>query len=317
MNYKIIKEKMPNLYLYYLKWKFWRQKILVKKLKKYNLQQRKGYIAKMYRKRTGMTLNWNDLTLYTEKMQWAKLFESTEEKTLCADKYAVREWVKEKIGEQYLIPLLGVWNSYEEIPFEKLPKSFVLKTTNGSSTNIIVKNKDKLNYKEVKTKLKGWLEVDTSYLKGFEMHYSKIKPRIIAEKYIESGTEDLPDYKFLCFNGKVYYCWVDVGRYHDHKRNVYDLNWKLQPWNQYTYGNTKKHISKPDNFELMIELATQLCQGFSHVRVDLYNVKGKIYFGEMTFTNGSGFEAILPEKYNLMLGNLWKIPGLKEGMTNE
>ena len=317
MNYKILKQKVPFIYILYLKFRFKGQKRKVNKMKKYSIEQKQNYISKLYQKRTGMQMNWENPQLYTEKMQWAKLFESTDEKSICADKYAVREWVKKRIGEEYLIPLLGKWEKFEDIPFEKLPNRFVLKTTNGSSTNVIVSDKTKMNLKEMKTKFHGWLSVDASYIKGFEMHYSKIKPQIIAEKFIESSTEDLPDYKFLCFGGKVYYCWVDVGRYHNHKRNVYDLEWKLQPWNQYYYGNTKEELPKPKNFDLMVELATKLCQGFSHVRVDLYNINGKIYFGEMTFTNGSGFEPIVPKKYNLMLGNLWEIPSLKAVSRNE
>ena len=100
----------------------------------------------------------------------------------------------------------------------------------------------------------------------------------MIEKYIEYSAEDLPDYKFLCFNGKVCYCWVDVGRYHNHKRNIYDLSWNLQSWNQYDYGNSEMPIPKPENFDQMIEIAGKLCSGFSHVRVDLYNINGKIYF---------------------------------------
>lgn len=284
-----------------------RDSVKVSRLKKYTLDKKKKYISKLYKKRTGYELDWTNLESYTEKMQWAKLYEVLPEKSRLADKYAVREWVKEKIGEEFLIPVLGVWDDFDKIDFERLPKSFVLKVTNGSGTNIIVKDKDKLDKVIAKARITYWMKVDRSYIKGFETHYSKIKPRIIAEQYIEHEGEDLQDYKFLCFDGKVYYCWVDVGRYHEHKRNVYDLNWNLQTWNQYNYGNTDGEIPKPENFEKMVKLAGVLCQGFSHVRVDFYNVEGKIYFGEMTFTNGSGFEPIEPRSADIELGKLWNL----------
>ena len=141
----------------------------------------------------------------------------------------------------------------------------------------------------------------------FELHYSEIKPRIIAEEYIDSGKYELQDYKFLCFDGKPYYCWVDIDRYSNHKRNVYDMDWILQPWNQWTYGNSLVTIPVPKNYEVMKDIATKLSAGLSHVRVDLYNVAGKIYFGEMTFTNGGGFEKITPPEYDVC--NAW-LPSL-------
>src|SRR5690606_21015710 len=118
----------------------------------------------------------------------------------------------------------------------------------------------------------------------------------------------LKDYKFLCFSGKPYFCWIDTERFVDHRRNVYNMKWELQEWRQYKYKNTDKPIAKPENFEEMVKIVEKLAVGFSHVRVDLYNVDGKIYFGEMTFTNSSGFEKIVPRQSNLMLGDLWKLP---------
>ncbi|WP_053218197.1 ATP-grasp fold amidoligase family protein [Virgibacillus senegalensis] len=264
-------------------------------------------LAQIYKKKTGKVLDWNNLQTYNEKMQWAKLYENNPLKTTLADKYLVREWVKDTIGKEYLIPLLGVWDSFDEINFDNLPKKFVLKTNHGSGTNIIVKDKNHLDKSEAKKRLDKWLKMNFAYKNGFQMQYKNIKPKIIAEEYIEGINGDLNDYKFLCFDGKVYYCWIDSGRYSDHRRNIYNLNWELQEWQQHYYKNTDNQVTKPENFELMIELSKKLCQGFSHVRVDLYNVNGKVYFGEMTFTNSSGFEAIRPHKYNLMLGDLWNL----------
>ena len=131
---------------------------------------------------------------------------------------------------------------------------------------------------------------------------------IIAEEFVKHCGDDLPDYKFLCFDGVPVYCWVDTGRYSNHKRNVYNLKWELQPWNQGRYGTTDYPLKAPDKFNKMIEIAAKLSAGFPHVRVDLYNVNGEIYFWEMTFTNGSGLEPIIPQEADEMLGNLWKLP---------
>ena len=140
------------------------------------------------------------------------------------------------------------------------------------------------------------------------MHYKDIIPKIIAEQYLGNNGKEIEDYKFLCFDGNVRYCWIDVNRFTDHRRNIYDINWNLQEWQQHTYKNTDYSIPRPVNFDLMIELTKELASGFSHVRVDWYNIQGKLYFGEMTFTNSSGFELIHPYKYNLMLGDMWKLP---------
>ncbi|MEJ8767649.1 ATP-grasp fold amidoligase family protein [Oceanobacillus sp. HCA-5259] len=253
-------------------------------------------------------LDWNNLKTYNEKMQWAKLYDNNDLKTTLTDKYLVRDWVKDKVGEKYLIPLLGVWETFDEIDFDHLPQKFVLKTNHGSGTNMIIKNKKELDKNKAREQFTKWLRLNYAYLSGFEMHYKHIKPKIIAEKYIVDNDGELKDYKFLCFNGEVYFCWIDVGRFGDHRRNVYNLNWELQPWTQHKYKNTDKPVPKPKNFDLMVDLASELCEGFPHVRVDFYNVDGKVYFGEMTFTNGSGFERIHPYKYNLMLGELWNLP---------
>ena len=141
-------------------------------------------------------------------------------------------------------------------------------------------------------------------MSGLELHYGLIEPCILIEQYVETANEDLQDYKFLCFDGEPKYCWVDIGRFSEHQRVVYDMNWNKQSWNQYRYKPYEGEIEKPQNFEKMIELARTLAQGFNHVRVDFYNVDGKIYFGEMTFTNGSGKELIYPDSANRMLVNL-------------
>lgn len=269
--------------------------------------QRKNIVARQYKSISGEKLNWDNLQTYNEKMQLYKLYGSNSNKAKLADKYRVREWVAETIGKEYLIPLLGVWDEFEEIDFSKLPNKFVLKTNHAAGTNIIVSDKANFNKKEAKILFNNWLKVNYAYFSSYQMQYEKIERKIIAEKYIQDSNGELNDYKFLCFNGKVYYCWIDIGRYSDRYRNIYDLDWNLQPWNISPYGNTPYKIERPENYQEMVKIAQKLCQGFSHVRVDLYNVDGKIYFGEMTFTTTGGFKSIVPEKYNYMLGDLWNL----------
>ena len=245
---------------------------------------------------------------YTQKIQWLKLYDSTPIKSQLTDKVAVREWIKDKIGEEYLIPVIGVYDHFEDIDFKSLPNQFVIKLNHGSGWNIVVKDKTKLDVNDAKKRIKKWMKLDFSFWSVYEMHYSPIKPRILIEKYVEDSKGKLSDYKFLAFDGIVKYCWMDFDRAERHKRNVYDLEWNLQPWNQYTYGNYEGTVDKPKNFEEMCRIATILSEGFNHVRIDLYNVDGKIYFGEMTFTNGSGLEKITPKEYDSMLGNMLTLP---------
>ena len=300
----IIKTRFPFLYqrIYEL-----RTNSMIRKNKKKTEEEELKNLAKIYKKRTGNILNINDPRRYTEKIQWRKFFDRSEEYSVLSDKLAVRTWVESKIGKEYLIHLLGSWDKYEDIDFNILPEKFVLKTNNASGTNVLIKDKSKINHRLLKRKFNYWLNFDYSNYAGYEKHYTKIEPKIICEELIEtSGDSDLPDYKFLCFDGEVKYIWVDEGRYHDHKRAIFDTNWNLQPFQQANY-QIATGVSKPVNLEKMIEIATELSKGFDHVRVDLYNDNGKIYFGEMTFTNGSGLEPFFPDKYDFILGDFWKL----------
>ncbi len=302
-----LKRKFPHLYDYYAHLKRKKRIRQIERIKKMPFNKQLSTLENLYEKRIGHPLDWNNLKTYTEKMQWEKVYNDDPRKVQLANKYAVRQWVADKIGEQYLIPLLGVYDSFDEIDFSVLPDQFVMKTNHGSGTNYIVKDKSQLDLKRAKQMFDDWMATDYAYNTGLELHYSKIKRRIIIEKYLETTQKELQDYKFLCFDGEPHFCWVDMGRYSTHTRNVYDLEWKLQPWNQERYGVYKDPIPCPPNFEKMVEIARVLSTGFAHVRVDLYNVDGTIYFGEMTFTNGSGLDRIIPEEYDRKLGDLWKI----------
>ena len=253
----------------------------------------------------GTELNLVSPQTFSEKIQWRKLYDNNMSYSKLTDKYTVREWIRGKIGEQYLIPLLGVWERAEDIDFDTLPKQFVLKTNNASGTNIIVRDKKELNINETREMLNYWLQLPFWAASG-EEHYKAISPKILAETLISmADSEDLPDYKFFCFHGEPCYCQIDVDRYHGHKRVIMSMDWQQEEWSMDEFLRYKGTIEKPLNFEKMIELARKLSEGFSFVRVDLYNVNGTIYFGEMTFTPGSGLEHISPPDYDLILGQKW------------
>ena len=311
----VLKKKFPGLYDYYQHMK--RMKVLAnaKRLESLPEEKYNDLIEKEYLKVFGNILNWNNLRTYTEKMQWEKIYDKNPIKTTLTDKYAVREWVEGKIGKDYLIPLIGVWDSFDNIDFDLLPKQFVLKTNHGTGTNLIVKDKYKINMRRAKRMFDDWMKTDYAFTNSLQLHYRDIKRKIIAEKYLETNLGELQDYKFLCFDGKPCFCWVDLGRYSKHTRTVFDMNWKLQPWTQASYGIANYDIPMPKNFDMMIDIANILSKGFSHVRVDLYNIDGKIYFGEMTFTNGSGLDPIIPKEYDKVLGDYWKLPINKKGKT--
>lgn len=259
---------------------------------------------------TGETLNLENPQTFNEKIQWLKLYDSTPLKNRLVDKYAVRGWIKEKIGEQYLVPLLGVWDRFEDIDFDTLPEKFVLKCNHGSGYNIIVTDKSKLDWGGVERRIKSWMDEEFAFRNGFELQYSSISRKIIAEKYIENCDRDLYDYKFWCFDGKVRYIQFISERFTNGAvMAFYDRNWKKQDF-VYNHPLDQKTIDKPDNLELMIKLAEKLAQGFCYVRVDFYDVNNRIYFGEMTFTSDSGTGRWIPEEMNLVFGKMIKLPKL-------
>nr|WP_294660584.1 ATP-grasp fold amidoligase family protein [uncultured Blautia sp.] len=312
-----IKKKVPLIYSCYMYVKtgrkFKKGKTFEKQFLKFTDKELEKYDAHLYAIRQNKQLDWNNLQTYTEKMQWAKLYDKDPKKVVCADKYAVRKWVEDRIGEEYLIPLIGVYDSYADVDFSKLPNQFVIKTNHGSGDVVCVRDKRKMTLADkIDMRRKVAFSLDTDYsCKYCEMHYGKIPPKIIVEQLIDNHGKDLPDYKFLCFDGEPKYVWIDVDRFTNHKRNVYNMNWELQEWNQRGYGNTDYPIEKPENFDQMVEIVKKLAAGFSHVRVDLYSVQGKIYFGEMTFTNGSGFEELVPAYADKMLGDMWNLEMVK------
>lgn len=243
---------------------------------------------------------------FGEKIQWLKLYGNLEKYSRYVDKFLVREYVKEKIGEQYLIPLLGVYDNPEEIDYSNLPDKFVLKCNHGSGYNIIVEDKSKINIKRTNQKLRKWLKEDYYKIKR-EYQYKYVEKKILCEELIKDKNNKLVDYKFFCFNGNPEFFKIDLDRYSEHKVNFYDLNWNLLNIKEAGYKNSNERLSCPENFNEMIEIVKKICKEFQFVRVDLYNVDGKIYFGELTFTPASGKNPFLPLEKDLKIAERIKV----------
>ena len=267
------------------------------------------YLKVLYFLRNKEKLNLENPRTFNEKINWLKLHVNiTPQCTMMVDKYGVRDYIKDKIGEEYLIPLLGVWNSFDEIDFENLPNEFVLKTTHDSGGVVICKDKNKLNIQEAREKLTKHLRYNY-YWRGREIPYRDVKPRIIAEKFMvdESGTQ-LKDYKIFCFNGKPNILFLASDRYSKGgvKFTYYDMDLNLLPIKSKGH---ERDLTPPvvPNWEEMKQLAEILSEGFPHLRVDFYNINGKIYFGELTFHHDSGIVPIEPKEWEYKLGELIRI----------
>lgn len=280
-----------------------------------NYVNEKTFISQNFKKAFGYTLNWENPTSLNEKINWLKRYYRTPLQTQCADKYAVRTYVKEKIGETYLIPLLFMTENVSDLVAENLPNQpFILKTNHGSSGGIVIKNKENIDWNFVQKEIKNQLKTNY-YKQSKEWQYKNIKPCILAEKLLMEANGNLPfDYKFHCFHGKVKVIQVDIDRFSNHKRNLYTANWELQPFTWSVWKENKplwpngKSVPKPENLEQMINVAQRLSKPFPYVRIDLYNCSGKIYFGEITFHHGSGTERIEPKEWDLKLGSYLQLP---------
>lgn len=268
----------------------------------YDKMSDEEFIKKKYKIKMGKNLNLKNPKTYNEKLQWLKLYNHNPLYTKLVDKYEVKKYVAKLIGEEYIIPTLGVWSSFDEIDFEILPMSFVLKCTHDSGGLVIVKDKKNIDYKSAKKKLNRCLERNFYYA-GREWPYKDVVPMIIAEKYIEDRNHELKDYKLMCFNGKVKCSFVCTERFSDEglKVTFFDREWNMMPFERY-YPKSNMPISKPINYEKMIELAEILSKDIPFVRVDFYEVDNKIYFGELTFYPGSGLEDFEPEEWDYTLG---------------
>ena len=255
----------------------------------------------------GKVLHLDQPRTYSEKLQWLKLNERHEEYTKMVDKVQAKDYVASIIGEQYIIPTLGVWEHFDDIDFGKLPNQFVLKCSHDSQGIVICRDKSKLDIEAARKKINRCLKRNY-YWCGREYPYRDVPKRILAEKLMvdESGTE-LKDYKFFCFDGEVKMLYVASERGKSTKFDYFDLDCNHLPFRQ-SYPISQKTLVKPKNFEQMIEVARRLSQGFRHVRVDLYNVNGEIYFGELTFFNNAGLLPFQPHEWDYKIGEWLKLP---------
>lgn len=268
----------------------------------------KLYIQMRYRMRMG---EWPDLKnpkTYNEKLQWIKLYDRKPEYVTMVDKYDVKEYVAKLIGEEYVIPNIGVWNDFEEIDFDKLPQQFVLKCTHDSGGLVICKDKSKLDIQAAKKKINGSLN-SNYYWHSREWPYKNVKPRIIAEQYMvdESGVE-LKDYKIFTFNGEPKFIQVDFGRFDGHKRNLYTTDWEYMDIMNYYPTAPEIQIEKPICLDKMLELSRILSAGIPHLRTDFYVIDGKVYFGELTFFHGSGMKQYVPRSFEKTMGDWMELP---------
>ena len=269
----------------------------------------KAMIKLQYRIKLKRKLNLKDPKRYTEKIQWYKLYYRNPVMMECVDKYGVRKYIEKKGLGNILNQLYQVVDRPEEINFDQLPDKFVIKTTNGSGTNILVKDKKTLNIAETKKKLNDFLNMAEASA-GREWAYGGSSKKIIVEELLEDNSnkdKGISDYKFLCFNGKPVYVVYDKDRFSDHKRNFYDVNWNYVKVDS-DCPCFEDSVKKPENYEKMVEIASVLSRDFPAVRVDLYNIEGKIYFGELTFYPWSGYVQYTPDSFDFELGKYFVLP---------
>lgn len=269
----------------------------------------KLYLNICYKAAFGKKLNLENPETFNEKLQWLKLYNRKEIYTSMVDKYEVKKYVADIIGEKYIIPTYGVWENFDDINFSKLPDKFVLKCTHDSGGIVICKDKKSFDLKKARSKINKSMKRRFFYV-GREWPYKNVKPRIIAEKYMETQeSDDLQDYKLMCFGGKVYYTLVCQDRYANSglRESFFDNNWNLTTFRRKN-PLCKGNVQKPQSFDEMVLLAEKLSDKIPFLRVDFYEIDGRPYFGEMTFFPGNGFEKFEPDEYDLCLGELINLP---------
>lgn len=284
--------------------------LVLRKFGFFNGMSDEKYLPIFYHAITGEKLDLMNPRSFNEKIQWLKLYDRKSIYTDMVDKERVKHHVARVLGEQYVIPTLGIWKHFDEIDFDRLPNQFVLKCTHDSGGIAICKDKQTFDYNKAKKKIEASLGVNY-YLSGREWPYKNVEPRIIAEKFMaDDSGEDINDYKFFVFSGKVYCIQVDYDRFIDHHRNFYDTEWNYLPFTTCYPTDSKHIIEKPGCLDELISCAERLSESIGnprHVRIDMYVINNKPYFGEITFYHGSGCEKFIPEEWGKRLGDLIEI----------
>lgn len=272
------------------------------------------YLKQKYKACMGKELNLANPKTFNEKLQWLKLYNHKPKYTMMVDKYAVRKYIAETIGEEYLIPLLGVWDNPDDIDFDALPNQFVLKCNHNSGLGMcICKDKSKLDVGKVKAELRKGLQQDY-YLTNREWPYKNVARKIIAEKFMEDDNDNadwgLIDYKIHCFNGEPKFVLVCSERFSRNgtKEDFFDINWNKLPFKRPHLQCSDKSLKQPSAFNKMIECSQLLSKNIPFIRCDFYEIDGMVYFGELTFFPASGLEAFEPEEWDYKLGSWLKLP---------
>ena len=261
------------------------------------------YLKKYFHAKMGYDLDLSNPRTFNEKLQWLKLHDRRPIYTTMVDKYEAKKHVASVIGDEHIIPTLGVWEHFDEIDFDTLPDQFVLKCTHDSGGLVIVRDKTKLDREAARQKIEKCLKTNY-YLIGREWPYKNVQPRIIAEKFmIDDVIGELRDYKFFCFDGCVKFYKIDYNRFSEHRANYYLPDGQLLKFGEADFPpNFAKTIMPPASLPLMIEIAEKLSSGHIFIRIDLYEVNGTVYFGEFTFYPASGVGKIVPEVWDKIIG---------------
>ena len=269
----------------------------------------KLFLCVLYRLRMGYWMNFKTPKTFTEKLQWLKLYNRRPEYTNLVDKYAVKEYVAQMVGQEYIIPTYAVYDRVEDIDWDKLPNQFVMKTTNGGGGNNVFICTDKSTIDKEKVSLIMTQSLQYNIYKYFgEWPYKGVKPRIIIEELLQSSTGDIRDYKFYCFNGIPRLLLVASNRFTSHNFNYLDIDYNPITLTS-TCGKPINNIgNRPENYDIMVNIAKKLSKNMPHVRVDLYNCDGKVYFGELTFFDASGYDNLNSEEWNRRLGDWIVLP---------
>lgn len=268
------------------------------------------YLRLMFLLKTHRILHLRNPQTYSEKIQWLKLYGHLERYSRYVDKYEARRYVADTIGPSHLVPIIGVWDSFDEIPFDSLPDQFVLKATHGCGYNVICRDKSSLDRARLRRTAADWLSKNF-YVTDREPQYRHIRPRLIAEEYLQDETGVLRDYKFPCFGGVPYLVQVLGDRARGTTESFYDRQWNLLPVQEKGISNAAYSIAKPALLDEMFDVAARLAAAFPFVRVDLYCVDGQVYFGELTFTPCNGFITYRPSSFDRELGRMLDLSARK------
>jgi hypothetical protein len=274
-----------------------------------HLMSDKFYLSVLWKMLKGYELDWKHPKTFNEKLQWLKLYDRNPLYTTLVDKYRVKQWVADKIGERYIVPTLAVYNSVDEIDLDKLPDQFVLKCNHDSGSVVICRNKATFDLEAAKRKLGAALKKNF-YWEAREWPYKHVKPCVFAENLLvdPKNSDELLDYKVFTLGGQPKIIQVDFDRFKCHRRNLYDTSWNYVEAQNHYPSQPDRVLDKPIVLDEMLDICRRLCENIKQVRVDFYVVEDRIYFGELTFFHAGGFIDFEPIEFAIQMGNWIKLP---------